>query len=134
MPIDVFMTQLSPTMTEGKVVRWLKKEGDQLESGEVMAGIETDKATMEMEVVVGIETGIGAEFGPEAIFRVREAVRINAAAKPVILFEHQRTHALLGAVVRYAHAADAGSDNDHVILMHTSDFSSLYRQAQSYSH
>jgi len=51
MPIDVFMTQLSPTMTEGKIARWLKKEGDTLESGEVMAEIETDKATMEMEVV-----------------------------------------------------------------------------------
>ncbi len=51
MPIDVFMTQLSPTMTEGKIVRWLKKEGDTLESGEIMAEVETDKATMEMEVV-----------------------------------------------------------------------------------
>jgi len=51
MPIDVFMTQLSPTMTEGKIARWLKKEGDTLSSGEVMAEIETDKATMEMEVV-----------------------------------------------------------------------------------
>ncbi|MDX8407920.1 MAG: pyruvate dehydrogenase complex dihydrolipoamide acetyltransferase [Mariprofundaceae bacterium] len=45
------MTQLSPTMTEGKIARWLKKEGDTLESGEVLAEIETDKATMEMEVV-----------------------------------------------------------------------------------
>jgi len=51
MPIDVFMTQLSPTMIEGKIARWLKKEGDELVSGEVMAEIETDKATMEMEVV-----------------------------------------------------------------------------------
>ena len=51
MPIDVFMTQLSPTMTEGKIARWLKKEGDELGSGEVMAEVETDKATMEMEVV-----------------------------------------------------------------------------------
>jgi len=51
MPIDVFMTQLSPTMTEGKIARWLKKEGDELVSGEVMAEVETDKATMEMEVV-----------------------------------------------------------------------------------
>lgn len=51
MPIDVFMTQLSPTMTEGKIARWLKKEGDELISGEVMAEVETDKATMEMEVV-----------------------------------------------------------------------------------
>ncbi|MCF7821396.1 MAG: pyruvate dehydrogenase complex dihydrolipoamide acetyltransferase [Mariprofundaceae bacterium] len=51
MPIDVLMTQLSPTMTEGRIARWLKKEGDTLSSGEVMAEIETDKATMEMEVV-----------------------------------------------------------------------------------
>jgi len=51
MPIDVLMTQLSPTMTEGKIVRWLKKEGDELVSGEVMVEIETDKATMEIEVV-----------------------------------------------------------------------------------
>ncbi len=51
MPIDVYMTQLSPTMTEGKIVRWLKKEGEELVSGEVMAEVETDKATMEMEVV-----------------------------------------------------------------------------------
>ncbi len=51
MPIDVLMTQLSPTMTEGRIARWLKKEGDMLESGELLAEIETDKATMEMEVV-----------------------------------------------------------------------------------
>jgi len=51
MPIDLFMTQLSPTMKDGKIVRWLKKEGDELASGEVLAEIETDKATMEMEVV-----------------------------------------------------------------------------------
>ncbi|HID36797.1 MAG TPA: pyruvate dehydrogenase complex dihydrolipoamide acetyltransferase, partial [Ghiorsea sp.] len=51
MPIDVFMTQLSPTMTEGKIARWLKKEGDTLKSGEVMLEVETDKATMEVEVI-----------------------------------------------------------------------------------
>jgi len=51
MPIDVFMTQLSPTMTEGKIARWLKKEGDTLSSGDILAEVETDKATMEMEVV-----------------------------------------------------------------------------------
>ncbi|HXH64742.1 MAG TPA: biotin/lipoyl-containing protein, partial [Mariprofundaceae bacterium] len=40
------MTQLSPTMTEGRIARWLKKEGDTLSSGEVLAEVETDKATM----------------------------------------------------------------------------------------
>ena len=51
MPIDIFMTQLSPTMTEGKIARWLKKEGDTLESGDVLLEVETDKATMEVEVI-----------------------------------------------------------------------------------
>jgi len=51
MPIDIFMTQLSPTMTEGKIARWLKKEGDELVSGEVLLEVETDKATMEVEVI-----------------------------------------------------------------------------------
>jgi len=51
MPIDIFMTQLSPTMTEGKIARWLKKEGDVLESGDVLLEVETDKATMEVEVI-----------------------------------------------------------------------------------
>ncbi|MDX8394801.1 MAG: dihydrolipoyl dehydrogenase [Mariprofundaceae bacterium] len=51
MPIDVFMTQLSPTMTEGKIARWLKKEGDELISGDVLVEVETDKATMEVEVI-----------------------------------------------------------------------------------
>ncbi|MDX8396185.1 MAG: biotin/lipoyl-containing protein, partial [Mariprofundaceae bacterium] len=51
MPIDLLMAQLSPTMTEGKIARWLKKEGDTLESGDVMVEVETDKATMEIEVI-----------------------------------------------------------------------------------
>ncbi|MDX8384069.1 MAG: biotin/lipoyl-containing protein, partial [Ghiorsea sp.] len=51
MPIDIYMTQLSPTMTEGKIARWLKKEGDELVSGDVLVEIETDKATMEVEVI-----------------------------------------------------------------------------------
>jgi len=64
MPIDVFMTQLSPTMTEGKIARWLKKEGDELVSGEVLLEVETDKATMEVEVIEeGILHQILAEEG-----------------------------------------------------------------------
>ena len=45
------MPALSPTMTEGKVARWLKKEGDAVKPGNVLAEIETDKATMEVEAV-----------------------------------------------------------------------------------
>jgi pyruvate dehydrogenase E2 component (dihydrolipoamide acetyltransferase) len=48
---NVLMPALSPTMTEGKIARWLKKEGDKVKSGDVLAEIETDKATMEVEAV-----------------------------------------------------------------------------------
>jgi len=51
MPINVLMPALSPTMTEGKLARWLKKEGDAVKSGQVLCEIETDKATMEVEAV-----------------------------------------------------------------------------------
>ncbi len=51
MPIEILMPALSPTMTEGKLAKWLKKEGDAIKSGDVIAEIETDKATMEMEAV-----------------------------------------------------------------------------------
>ncbi|MBA4749222.1 MAG: pyruvate dehydrogenase complex dihydrolipoamide acetyltransferase [Alphaproteobacteria bacterium] len=53
MPIQILMPALSPTMTEGNLVRWLKKEGDLVASGDVIAEIETDKATMEVEAVDG---------------------------------------------------------------------------------
>src|SRR5574339_412165 len=51
MPIEIRMPALSPTMTEGNLARWLKKEGDEVHAGDVIAEIETDKATMEVEAV-----------------------------------------------------------------------------------
>jgi pyruvate dehydrogenase E2 component (dihydrolipoamide acetyltransferase) len=51
MPIEILMPALSPTMTEGNLAKWLKKEGDEVHSGDVIAEIETDKATMEFEAV-----------------------------------------------------------------------------------
>ncbi len=51
MPIEILMPALSPTMTEGNLAKWLKKEGDAVHSGDVLAEIETDKATMEFEAV-----------------------------------------------------------------------------------
>lgn len=51
MPIKILMPALSPTMTEGNLTRWTKKEGDKVKPGEVIAEIETDKATMEVEAV-----------------------------------------------------------------------------------
>jgi len=51
MPVDVLMPALSPTMEQGKLAKWLKNEGDTVKSGDVIAEIETDKATMEVEAV-----------------------------------------------------------------------------------
>ena len=51
MATNILMPALSPTMTEGKLAKWLKKEGDEVKSGDVLAEIETDKATMEVEAV-----------------------------------------------------------------------------------
>jgi pyruvate dehydrogenase E1 component beta subunit len=51
MPTEILMPALSPTMTEGNLAKWLKKEGDQVSAGDVVAEIETDKATMEVEAV-----------------------------------------------------------------------------------
>ncbi len=51
MPVEILMPALSPTMEEGKLAKWLVKEGDEIASGDVIAEIETDKATMEVEAV-----------------------------------------------------------------------------------
>ena len=51
MPIQVLMPALSPTMEKGNLAKWLKNEGDKVKSGDVIAEIETDKATMEVEAV-----------------------------------------------------------------------------------
>jgi pyruvate dehydrogenase E2 component (dihydrolipoamide acetyltransferase) len=51
MPVQVLMPALSPTMEKGKLAKWLKKEGDKVKSGDILAEIETDKATMEVEAV-----------------------------------------------------------------------------------
>src|SRR5215470_16228744 len=71
MPTEILMPALSPTMTEGKLSKWLKKEGDAIKSGDVLAEIETDKATMEMEAVD--EGKLGKILVPEGT----ENVKVN---------------------------------------------------------
>src|SRR5437763_8689218 len=51
MPVNILMPALSPTMEKGNLAKWLKKEGDTVKAGDVIAEIETDKATMEVEAV-----------------------------------------------------------------------------------
>ncbi|MCQ8184416.1 pyruvate dehydrogenase complex dihydrolipoamide acetyltransferase [Parvularcula maris] len=72
MPIPVLMPALSPTMEEGTLAKWLKKEGDQVSSGDVIAEIETDKATMEVE---SIDEGT---LGKIIVQEGTEGVKVNA--------------------------------------------------------
>src|ERR1700726_3536697 len=51
MPINILMPALSPTMEKGNLAKWLKKEGDAVKAGDILAEIETDKATMEYEAI-----------------------------------------------------------------------------------
>ena len=68
MPIEILMPALSPTMEEGTLSEWLVKEGDQVNSGDIMAEIETDKATMEVEAVdEGIIAKILVQGGAEGV-------------------------------------------------------------------
>ena len=72
MPIEILMPALSPTMTEGNLVAWLKAEGDTISPGEVIAEIETDKATMEVEAV---DEGV---LGKILVAAGTEGVSVNA--------------------------------------------------------
>ena len=72
MPIQILMPALSPTMTEGTLAKWLVNEGDEVNSGDVIAEIETDKATMEIEAV---EEG---KLGKILVHEGTEGVAVNA--------------------------------------------------------
>ncbi|GAB3131648.1 pyruvate dehydrogenase complex E1 component subunit beta [Novispirillum itersonii] len=79
MPITVLMPALSPTMTEGKLAKWLKKEGDAIAAGDIIAEIETDKATMEFEAV---DEGV---LGKILVAEGTEGVAVNAAIAVLLL-------------------------------------------------
>ena len=99
---EILMPALSPTMEEGKLAKWLKNVGDDVHSGDVIAEIETDKATMEVEAVdegklsqilvpegtegVKVNTPIAVIAGdgenPEPVARTREELRSPAKDRP----------------------------------------------------
>src|SRR4051795_13047112 len=71
MPVEITMPQLTDTMAKGTLVKWLKKEGDKVKQGEIVAEVETDKATMEME---------SAEGGTLAHVIVKEGGKVKVGA------------------------------------------------------
>src|SRR3954468_18621885 len=78
MSTEILMPALSPTMEEGKLAKWLGKEGQAVKSGDILAEIETDKATMEFEAVD--EGTIGKILVPEGT----EGVKVNAPIATLI--------------------------------------------------
>ena len=93
MPIQVLMPALSPTMEKGNLAKWLKKEGDTIKSGDVIAEIETDKATMEVEATD--EGTLGKILIPEGTADVRSTRR-----SPTILADGETAADLAKAPAR----------------------------------
>jgi pyruvate dehydrogenase E2 component (dihydrolipoamide acetyltransferase) len=107
MPTNILMPALSPTMEKGKLAKWLKKEGDKVKSGDVLAEIETDKATMEVEAVdegtlgkiliadgtddvavntpIAVILGEGEKAGDIAVAAPPKAAAAPVAAKPAVV-------------------------------------------------
>src|SRR5579864_8874655 len=91
MPIEIRMPALSPTMTEGNLARWLKKEGEAVHSGDIIAEIETDKATMEYEAVD--EGRLGKIIVPEGT----QGIKVN---QPIaVLLEEGEDASAIGDIV-----------------------------------
>jgi pyruvate dehydrogenase E2 component (dihydrolipoamide acetyltransferase) len=102
MPVDILMPALSPTMTEGKLAKWVKKEGDKVKSGDVLAEIETDKATMEVEAV---DEGT---LGKILVAEGTEGVAVNTRIA-IILEDGEDASALSGAPKEAAAPAPAAA-------------------------
>lgn len=100
MPIEILMPALSPTMKEGNLAKWVKKEGDKIKAGEVIAEIETDKATMEVEAV---DEGV---LGKIMVAEGTENVPVNSLIA-LLLEEGEDKKALDGYAVKSAPAASA---------------------------
>src|SRR5437588_3937562 len=99
MPFEVTMPQQSDTMTEGTVVKWLKKEGEKVKAGDVIAEIETDKATMEIESFEsGTMAAILVREGGKAPVGEPIAVLATGSEKPADLKKQFATNASASGV------------------------------------
>jgi len=101
MPIEILMPALSPTMTEGNLAKWTVKEGDKIKSGQVIAEIETDKATMEVEAV---DEGV---MGKIVVGAGTEGVKVNQLI--ALLLEDGEDKAALESYKPKAAAAPAAA-------------------------
>ncbi len=99
MPSKILMPALSPTMTEGKLAKWLKKEGDEISAGDPIAEIETDKATMEVEAVD--EGKLAKILVPAGT----ENVAVNAVI--ALLLEEGEDQAVLAGAIKEAQQSGA---------------------------
>jgi len=97
MPTEILMPALSPTMEEGTLAKWLVKEGDTVSSGDLLAEIETDKATMEFEAV---DEGL---VGKILVAEGTEGVKVNTAI--AVLLEDGESADDIGAAPAPAPAA-----------------------------
>ena len=104
MPINILMPALSPTMEEGTLAKWLVKEGDAISSGDVIAEIETDKATMEVEAV---DEGV---VGKLVVAEGTEGVKVNAVI--AVLLEEGESAADIGDVAAAPAPAPAAPVED----------------------
>ena len=114
MSINITMPALSPTMEEGTLAKWLVKEGDSVESGDVIAEIETDKATMEVEAV---DDGV---VGKILVAEGTEAVAVNAVI--AVLLEEGETEVQLAKPVKQnsddgAQSVPASKNTDGQIVL-----------------
>ncbi len=105
MPTEILMPALSPTMEEGTLAKWLVKEGDTVSSGDLLAEIETDKATMEFEAVD--EGTIGKILIPEG----SEGVKVNTAIA-VLLEDGESADDIAAAPAKAPDAAPAAAGNE----------------------
>ncbi|SHG39731.1 pyruvate dehydrogenase complex dihydrolipoamide acetyltransferase [Cognatishimia maritima] len=102
MPIEILMPALSPTMEEGTLAKWLVKEGDEVNSGDIIAEIETDKATMEFEAV---DEGT---MGPILVAEGTEGVKVNT---PIAMLLEEGEDASDVKAPAKAEAAPAAKDD-----------------------
>jgi len=113
MGTQILMPALSPTMTEGKLSRWLKAVGEQVKAGDVIAEIETDKATMEVEAVdEGTLTGLLVPEGTEGVAVNTPIAELDGGSAVAVALAPAPVAAPLPAAVAQPVAAHVAEDRD----------------------